>query len=193
MTTTRPRSTHSHDQRFFGAYIGLVKGVDKNSKEGGVILTFPWFDDDRTEFAARVSTLYSGPDYGTVWTPEKGGEVVVMFECGDLREPIIVGCLHNGVDKPPTVRSDNEDHKMFRTKAGHQLVFRDGPTERGIEALSADGHSVRIDDRKGEIEVSINGGPVLTMTRTDIKMKATNITIDATANVKIVGARIELN
>ena len=187
------QGAHSHDRRYFGAYIGLVKGMDSKSKEGGVILTFPWFDDDHTEFPARVSTLYSGPDYGSVWTPEKESEVVVVFECGDLREPIVVGCMHNGADKPPTVRSDREDKKVFRTKARHQLTFFDGPNERGIEALSADGHRIRIDDRKGEIEVSIKGGPAITMTRTDLKLNANNITIEATGTVKITGHRIELN
>ena len=188
----RPRGAHRGDERFFGAYIAIVKRVDDDSKEGGVIVTFPWLDD-RTEFPARVSTLYSGPSFGAVWTPEKDVEVVVVFECGDLRAPIIVGCLYNGVDHPPTVRTSRDDRKVLRTKAGHQITFFDGPSERGIKVETKDGHHIHVDDAAGSIEVAVSGGAKAKLTRTDLTLEATTITIKGSTLVKISGTRIELN
>jgi type VI secretion system secreted protein VgrG len=43
----------------------------------------------------------AGADYGAVFVPRIGTEVLVEFEQGDMDRPIIVGALHNGSDLPP--------------------------------------------------------------------------------------------
>lgn len=49
----------------------------------------------------RVAQSLAGPDWGTVFVPRIGTEVLVAFEHGDLDRPLIVGSLHNGQDLPP--------------------------------------------------------------------------------------------
>lgn len=187
---------HSGDRCYFGAYVGVVKKLDETSseskKEERVQVVLPWFDDDTT-FSARVSSMYSGSGYGAVWTPEEGTEVVIVFENGDMRSPFIVGCLYNGVDRVPARRKDGSDRKMVRTKGGHQLVFEDGPNERWIELSSKDGHRVRIDDTAAKVEVSFKGGAALTLTSSELKISAQNVTIESAGTVKITGATIRLN
>lgn len=187
---------HGAERCYYGAYVGIVKQLDSTSaeskKEERVQVVFPWFDDD-TIFSARVSSMYSGSDYGAVWTPEEGTEVVVVFENGDLRSPFIVGCLFNGVDKTPARRKDGSDRKMVRTKGGHQLVFEDGPNERWVELSSKDGHRVRIDDTGSKLDVSFKGGAAITLTSSELKITAQNVTIEASSVVKVTAPTITLN
>jgi len=49
----------------------------------------------------RVAEALAGPNWGTVFTPRIGGEVLVDFIEGDIHRPVIVAQLHNGVDLPP--------------------------------------------------------------------------------------------
>ncbi len=187
------------DRRYFGIYIGLVvksdasgDGPQARSDQGEVTVTLPWYDDS-TRFPARVATLYGGDGFGAVWTPELDTEVVVAFENGDLRSPVVLGCLYNGQDKPPAVRSDRSDRKVFQTRAGHVLAFDDGPDRRGIELTTKDKHRVEIDDLNGRLTVSLDGGPSLTMTRTELALQATDITIKADKQVTIEAPMIRLN
>ncbi|WP_208279753.1 type VI secretion system Vgr family protein [Massilia oculi] len=49
----------------------------------------------------RVAEALAGPNWGTVFTPRIGTEVLVDFIEGDIDRPVIVAQLHNGVDLPP--------------------------------------------------------------------------------------------
>ena len=49
----------------------------------------------------RVAEALAGPNWGTVFTPRIGTEVLVDFIEGDVDRPVIVARLHNGVDLPP--------------------------------------------------------------------------------------------
>ena len=59
--------------------------------------------------------FYAGNGYGAFFVPEVGDEVLVAFTHGDMRMPIILGGLYNGVDKPVTyrrvTRSENDPHE----------------------------------------------------------------------------------
>jgi uncharacterized protein involved in type VI secretion and phage assembly len=128
--------------------------------EGRVKLKFPWFDGGATVTDwCRVSQLYAGNGYGSVFVPEKGDEVLVAFIHGDMRFPIVLGGLYNGVDKPPTARTGGRDQKMIRTKAGHEVLLDDGAKE--IRITTAQG---------GNVTVTATG---------DITLKAQKVTVDA--------------
>ena len=49
----------------------------------------------------RVAEALAGPNWGTVFTPRIGTEVLVDFIEGDIDRPVIVAQLHNGADLPP--------------------------------------------------------------------------------------------
>ncbi|BDT56740.1 hypothetical protein MasN3_02340 [Massilia varians] len=49
----------------------------------------------------RVAEALAGPNWGTVFTPRIGTEVLVDFIEGDIDRPVIVAQLYNGVDLPP--------------------------------------------------------------------------------------------
>ena len=72
----------------------------------------------RTRRANGVASvrLYAGAGYGAFWIPELQDEVLVAFIHGDMRQPIVVGGLYNGVDKPPSHRADDKDEKVLAPK-----------------------------------------------------------------------------
>ncbi len=49
----------------------------------------------------RVAQGVAGPDWGALFTPRPGSEVLVDFIDGDIDRPIIVGQLHNGPHELP--------------------------------------------------------------------------------------------
>ena len=131
MTSTLPRS-RSTDRRYYGVVEALVaKVTDDPEGECRVTLRFPFFDGATAESDwCRVVQPYAGNGYGAVFVPEVGDEVLVAFVHGDMRFPIVLGGLYNGVDKPPTDRTASKDQKMIRTKHGHQAVLDDSQGKR---------------------------------------------------------------
>lgn len=57
--------------------------------------------DDRSGTWVRVAEALAGPNWGTVFTPRIGTEVLVDFNEGDIDRPVIVAQLYNGADLPP--------------------------------------------------------------------------------------------
>ncbi|HEX6341181.1 phage baseplate assembly protein V [Umezawaea sp.] len=160
MTRTAPRA-RSTDRRYYGVVEAIVVENDGDD-EGRVKLKFPWFDGGATVTEwCRVSQLHAGSGYGSVFVPEKDDEVLVAFVHGDMRFPVVLGGLYNGVDKPPTARTDGRDQKVVRTRAGHEVLLDDGAKE---------------------IRITTAQGGTLTVTATgEITLDAAKVTVKADA------------
>ena len=155
MTATVPRS-RSTDRRYYGLASALVERVEDPEHEGRVTLRFPWFDGGRTESDwCRVAQLYAGNGYGSLFVPEAKDEVLVAFVHGDMRDPIVLGGLYNGKDKPPTHRASDRDQKMIRTKAGHEVILDDTSSARAVKVNTAGGHRVTMEDTSGSTAVRV--------------------------------------
>jgi uncharacterized protein involved in type VI secretion and phage assembly len=90
------------DKKYFGVATGIVQRVeDDPEKECRVQLTLPWYDGATISEWCRVAQPYAGNGYGASFVPEKGDEVLVAFDQGDMRYPVVIGCLYNGVDSRP--------------------------------------------------------------------------------------------
>ncbi|MDP9793191.1 uncharacterized protein involved in type VI secretion and phage assembly [Catenuloplanes nepalensis] len=184
MTSALPRS-RSTDQRYYGVAVALVAETDGDD-EGRVKLTLPWFDDSTVTDWCRVAQLYAGGGYGAVFVPEVGDEVIVAFVHGDLRFPIVLGGLYNGVDKPPVSRRDGNDQKTIRTRHGHQILFDDRSSTAVVRVTSAAGHRVELDDAGSVLRlkaapgasVSIEADGAITLaSRTSVALDAPAVTL----------------
>lgn len=108
---------------------------------GRIKVKFHWDqrgpDDDRSSCWIRCAALWAGSNWGSVWTPRVGMEVVVTFLEGNPDRPLITGCVYNSDNKPPYVE--------------------DEPTKSTLKSNSSTGGSgyneLRFDDKKGEEEV----------------------------------------
>jgi phage baseplate assembly protein V len=145
--TAMPRAMAS-DQRFYGVAPAEVVQNDGDD-EGRVKVKYYWLDGGASISPwIRVSQLYAGAGYGSVFVPEVGDEVLVAFFQGDMRQPYVLGGLYNGKKKPPTAHKDGRDQKIIRTRAGHQILFDD--KEKEITITTAAGAKVVLKD-SGEI------------------------------------------
>lgn len=149
---------------FFGVVAAVVEeNAGDPEKEGRVKVRFPWYDDGTITDWCRVAQLYAGSRYGSCWVPEKGDEVLVAFVQGDMSQPIVLGGLYNGVDKPPTHRERNQDRKLLRTRVGHQLLFEDTSGARKVQLTTAGGHTLELDDQGKKVTLRTAQGHVLTL------------------------------
>ena len=102
--------------------VGLAEAVATTTRDHQVKVQFAWqrgqganpgglaHDTDEKGCApgnaasgawVRVAEALAGPNWGTVFTPRIGTEVLVDFVEGDIDRPVIVAQLYNGADQPP--------------------------------------------------------------------------------------------
>jgi uncharacterized protein involved in type VI secretion and phage assembly len=149
-----PAKARTFDKRFYGVVSGIVVDNEDPDKEGRVKLRYRWFDEKMVSEWARVNQLYAGNGYGALFVPEKDDEVAISFLHGDMRQPIVLGGLYNGKDKPPSFRQlkkdPKKDEKIIKTKKGHTLVLDDTPSKEKVKSTTAGGHFFELvdDDQK---------------------------------------------
>lgn len=169
--------------RYNAPVVALVVDVADPQELGRVKVSFPWLaaDGTTTEWAPIARPL-AGKDRGFYYTPEVGDEAVVAFQFGDVNHPIVLGFLHNGVDKPPTTGIDTNVRRL-RTVAGHQLEFDDRSDSESVRVTSRSGHQLELHDDSGYVEVKTTGGQKIRMEDTPGRIAlsttgGTSITMD---------------
>jgi uncharacterized protein involved in type VI secretion and phage assembly len=184
----------SLQRKLYGVCTAIVESVDDPDHEGRVTLRFPWLDDSTVSDWCRVSQLYAGNGYGSLFVPEAKDEVLVAFVHGEMAEPIVLGGLYNGHDKPATYHDSkaNKDQKLIRTKAGHQILLDDGSQSKQVEIKTAGGHVAGLDDQNKLVRVKSAGGHELVLDDSARTIKLTSsvgasIEIDSAGKITIKG------
>ena len=57
--------------------------------------------DENSSGWIRVAQPWAGNQWGTLFVPRIGDEVLIEFVHGDLSRPYVIGSLYNGEDRPP--------------------------------------------------------------------------------------------
>jgi uncharacterized protein involved in type VI secretion and phage assembly len=193
--------TQSTERKRYGVAEALVVDVNDPEKEGRVRVRFPWFDRDMISDWCRVAQLYAGNGYGSLFVPEERDEVLVAFVHGDMRQPVILGGLYNGQDKPAAHRARDRDEKLIRTKAGNQILFVDTTGEERIEITdSSTKHQIVIDTSNEVITITSAGGRLRLSAREieitadeRLTLKASTVEATASADMTLKGSTINLN
>jgi phage baseplate assembly protein V len=137
----------------------VVEGRDPEG-HGRVEVFLPDFDERL--WAARA-TLDAGDARGTWFVPATGDEVLVAFERGDERRPVMIGGLWSSNQKPP--ESDPE-RTLVRTAHGTTAVLDDG------------GGAIEVSDLHGNV-VTLSAGGVTVKSASKVKVKASMIELEA--------------
>lgn len=91
---------------------------------GRIKVHFHWdqrgTQDDKSSCWIRVAQLWAGNNWGGLFTPRIGMEVVVTFLNGDPDRPLITGCVYNGQNASPYSKSkpNQSTIKSNSTKGG---------------------------------------------------------------------------
>jgi type VI secretion system secreted protein VgrG len=171
--------------RVAGSHVGTVVGPEGEEiytdKHGRVQVVFKWDLDDSKKLDRscwiRVAQPFAGQNFGAVFLPRIGHEVIVDFLDGDPDNPVVVGSLYNGANLPPWKLPDNKTQSGVRTKS----------TLKG----GADNfNELRFEDKKGEELVYLQAEKDLTTlvkndeTRDVRHNRTTTITNDDVRTVK---------
>ena len=177
------------------AIAGVVTGVvtdagDPNSL-GRVKVQFQWLSEDYVSDWARVAMPGAGPSRGVVWLPEVGDEVLVAFEHGDVRRPMVLGGFWNSTDTAPPygVPNGKPNARALVSLKGHKIVLHD-ESDGSIELATPKGLTVLLDDDNGRISIKAGGGAKLVIEADgDISISGQgNVAIKAGASLSLSGA-----
>jgi phage protein D len=175
-------------------HLGVVVGtVTDNTadpdKAGRIKVKFPTLSQQDTSEWARLAGPGAGNGVGLHWTPEVNDEVLVAFEHGDLRHPVIVGGLWSKKNKPPvTTGADPVVSRMFKSKLGHTIEVSDGssPDKKHI-ALALAGSESKLRMGADKTELTVASGKELT-----IKAGNAVIKVDSGGAVTIEGGNVTI-
>ncbi|AMV23515.1 Phage-related baseplate assembly protein [Gemmata sp. SH-PL17] len=139
-TTPRPRIS--------GAQTAVVVGMSGEEiytdKYGRVKVQFFWDrlgkKDENSSCWIRVSEMWAGKQWGMVFTPRIGQEVVVEFLEGDPDRPLITGRVYNAELMPPYALPSNMTQSGLKTRSS-----KGGGTE--------DFNELRFEDLKGKEDI----------------------------------------
>lgn len=125
--------------KIYGTQTALVVG--KSGEEiwtdeyGRIKVQFHWDregkKDENSSCWIRVAQIWAGKNWGTLFTPRIGAEVIVSFLEGDPDKPIVTGTVYNGSQKVPYKLPSKKNISTFKTrstkkgKAGNELRFDD--------------------------------------------------------------------
>ena len=148
-------------------------------KYGRVKVHFHWDrkgdEDEKSSCWIRVSSTFAGGQYGSIFTPRIGQEVVVDFLEGDPDRPLITGSVYNADMMPPydlpgektksTTKTNSSlggkgfNEIRFEDKKGEEQIFVHGEKDADIrikndrrEWVGQDRHLVVVRDKIGKVE-----------------------------------------
>lgn len=173
-----------------GLVVGVVTNVDDPDKAGRVKLKYPAISSEIEGPWARIVTLGAGNKRGMVFQPEVNDEVLVAFEGGDPRQPVVLGGLFSGKNVLPEwgVKSGQVQSRRITSRLGHVIELSDGSdpaTQHLLLQLSTATHKIRLGADKLDIEVA-SGKPI------SIKSGSASFEIDASQNVTIKGNKVTI-
>jgi uncharacterized protein involved in type VI secretion and phage assembly len=154
--------------------IGIVTDNKDPDNLGRVKVRYPLLNDEVESGWARIAWGAAGKARGTVALPHVGDELAIGFEHGDVRRPVVLGALFNGVDTPGAdlVKADSSLAARFP---------RDLDVKTEKKTLLTSGEDITVTSEKGKLEVAA---------KADIKLASQSgtITIEATAGqIKATG------
>ncbi|HZR83915.1 MAG TPA: phage baseplate assembly protein V [Candidatus Binatia bacterium] len=179
---------------------GVVRGVatakvTQNKDDEGqcrVKVRYPWHENPRDSYWARLAMPMAGDGRGLVMIPEVGDEVVVAFEREDIRFPVVLGALY-GKDKPPVANDDGKnDKRILKSRKRHYLVFDDGSRgavtlahEKGRQITFDDDGIVVKDENGNQIKIESTSGAMTIEAKGQLNIKGTTVTIESSSTMEI--------
>ena len=193
-----------------GMIIGLVTNMKDPDNLGRVRVKFPSLGDTIESDWARIAQPAAGANAGLAFRPMIDDEVVVAFEHGDTRRPIVVGFLYNGRDKPPQPATNSNGSQRGGDKGANTFVlhgrgdadvkFANQMVMEAKEKVSlkvVNGNFEVVSDKevkldaKSKVELKSQGAIEMSATN-DLKLKGVSVTVEASAALKLKGATVDV-
>lgn len=152
--------TEFGDERIYGVIVGIVAENYTQEMPGRLCVMIPVRDTDANQLKwAKMAMPYIGAKWGTYFLPEKGDQVLLVFEDGNIEKPFVIGCIPKDNDKF-LKKSANEQNqiKQIQTRNGSRISFSDDENEDGGKdkitiATAQDEHHIDIDNEADKISI----------------------------------------
>jgi uncharacterized protein involved in type VI secretion and phage assembly len=187
-----------------GLVVGEVTSVNDPEQAGRVKVRFPGLDESQESAWSRVLSVGGGDNRGSVVLPEVGDEVLVGFEHGDPRQPVILGGLHGARLRMPNwpVKEGKVVSRRFTSRTGHLVEISDGeqPSEQHFMVELADReHTLKMSAEETFLSIPSGqalrvqaGETLVSFSKTgDITIKGQNVTIEAQQQFKLTAAEVD--
>jgi uncharacterized protein involved in type VI secretion and phage assembly len=179
--------------------VGVVTNNNDPDQMGRVRVKYPSLSDSEESAWARVATPSAGNQRGLLMLPQPDEEVIVGFEHGDTRRPIVVGSVFNGKDKPGPDLLQNKDgsfsvlsnekihqhsKKDFEIKSDQNLVIeitKDEKEKVGGNLTSDVTGSAKLKAQQYTVEAG-----------SSMTVKGVSVTVEASASLTLKGATVDI-
>lgn len=107
--------------------------------------------DENSSCWIRVSQPWAGTNFGGVFLPRIGQEVMVDFINGDIDYPIVTGRVYNAMNMPPWPLPANATQSGFLTRSS-----KGGAPGPGMKDGPGDANAIRFEDKAGAEQLWIH-------------------------------------
>jgi uncharacterized protein involved in type VI secretion and phage assembly len=144
---------------------------------------------------ARPATLAAGPNHGSYFMPDVGGDVLVAFEAGDVRRPFVVGALWSEKSPPPVTAAGNpqNNRKMLRSRSGVTIELDDSQGHERLVLVTPAGQSVTLTDGPSSIEIGDGSGNTIRMQGGTIEVISSGRVQVTASDVSVSAALVNVN
>jgi len=170
----------------YGVYPAIVADIEDPEDMARVKVRFPWRDADDQSPWARIVTPMAGKNMGTYFLPEKGDEVLVAFEDGDIHEPYVIGSLWTGKQSPPQKNKKKNPIRQIKSRAGHTITLDDTKDKGNVEIKTGKGQTILIDDKNDKIKIEDSKGNT-------VEMGSSGISLNSDKDISLSGKNIKLS
>lgn len=179
----------------------VVDGMDGNVDEyGRITVQFHW-DANAKSMPCRVSQMWSGPNWGTIFVPRAGMEVIVEFLEGDPDRPMVMGCVYNADNMPPyplpdkkqvsgiktqTMDGSGYNELIFDDTAGAELIRMHGQKDLEVTIENDETHEIRNDSTR---KILGNRTDTIDKNQTSTVKQNQTLTVNQAQDTTVTGAR----
>jgi uncharacterized protein involved in type VI secretion and phage assembly len=154
---TIEKSIRKQQTTYYGKYRAFVADNEDPEGMGRVKLTVPSVLGEATSDWALPAVAYGGgADFGTLFVPPAGAQVLAEFLEGDPSAPIWAATFWRQSSEMPA-EYQGPSTKIIKTESGHVLTFEDKDGEEQITLHSAT-EAEMLMDPNGSISLTDSGG-----------------------------------
>ncbi len=198
LASTRATSTAATSHA--GLVVGEVTNINDPNKTGRVKVRYPGLSETDESAWARLLAVGGGASRGNVWIPEVGDEVLVGFESGDPRQPVVLGGLFGDKSTIPAwaVQEGKVSARGMTSRLGHVMTLSDGTdpaTQFVLLQLAGQQHTFKL--AKNQVDLTVPSGTPVNITAGSTKIafgqdgsisiEGMNVTIKAQQNLSLEG------
>ena len=179
--------------------VGVVTNNNDPDQMGRVRVKYPSLSDSEESAWARIATPSAGNARGLLMLPQPNEEVIIGFEHGDTRRPIVVGSVFNGRDKPGADLIQNRDGSfaVLSNEKVHMHSKKDfeikSDQNMTVEIKQDEKHTVKgsyTHDTTGTGKLKAQSYTV--EAGTSMTVKGVSVTVEASASLTLKGATVDI-